>query len=273
MSFGPFVTAFLIIIGGAVISLVINLTDFKHRLTLTSATIIVALVAVALVLLGSMGGSASPYAAPKAPQVQSTLTPDSPSAEPTAQAHTASDSPVNSNTIDSATDTQATSDTPTPTPTSVAPQPPPPPLPQYFTDVAKLVTVDDGQGYEQPNQSMSIAGTTYNHAIHEASTCQSDDGGDYWADYSVSNTWSRLTGVVGMSDTSKSQSPITWRIYLNNVVAQQGVATPGQPVKISLPMKGKYAVRLWINDARAPKVDCGFGYVGSLAWGDLTLTA
>ena len=257
MTVGHFLVAFSILAIGAAISLVINHMHLPYRFRFKSAAIIVSVLLAALVILNSINTTTETRAQRPIQNSQSSFPSYSYSPTP-------SDLPSDTT---SATEVTPTDESTTPSLSRSASL-----ASIYFSDVAPLVRYDPHGGKNSRNESMSIRGKVYSHAIHEYSGCQNTDGGDYWADYTVANTWARLTGVVGMSDASKSLTPISWRIYLNNVIALQGVAEYGQATNIDLSMKDIYTVRLWMNDPQAPKAVCGFGYFGALAWGDLTLS-
>lgn len=140
----------------------------------------------------------------------------------------------------------------------------------YLSDLRPVERGRSGSGWAEPGVA-TVSGTRYAHAVMQRAYCTSRDGGDTWADYDLSRSWSRFTTVVGLDDTSRASASVTYKVLADQAVVASGALTLGQSVPIDVSVAGALRVRLQINDPSATRPTCGTRTDAQVAWGDATL--
>jgi serine/threonine protein kinase len=154
------------------------------------------------------------------------------------------------------------------------------PLPdttQWVSDMAP-VAYDSASGAGQAQaDAYRTNGRQYGHSLGMVAGCDNQDGGDNWAEFDLSRSWSTLVGVVGLSDDSPDSTHMTWRVYGDGKILASGSTSLGSATPLHVPVKGVLRLRLWINDpSSVPSSDCvrtASGDYAHFAWGNLQLTA
>jgi hypothetical protein len=94
---------------------------------------------------------------------------------------------------------------------------------KYLSDLSPVErdnhSGDNGGVY---TDAATISGRKYGHAVTLSSFCTNRDGGDFWADYDLSRSWTRFTATVGIDDRSRASSSATYTVFADSTPVASG---------------------------------------------------
>lgn len=156
---------------------------------------------------------------------------------------------------------------PTAAPSSESAEPPSsaPPEEKWLSEL--FVGLDEksstGLAY---GQAYKTGGKQYGHAVGMVLGCWSDDGGDFWADYDVSDGYSRLQVSVGLRSDAPQDAEMPWKVLADGREIASGKARLGPTQDINVDVSGVTRLRLFMTDPDAfTPNECGKTW---LVWGD-----
>jgi len=146
----------------------------------------------------------------------------------------------------------------------------------YLTDVDHNpidVDTDDSLTGIISVHSVEAAGTPYGHAIDMDPGCESQDGGNEWADYDLGYKWKSLSGTVALSEGTPTGAVGSFVISVDGSPKLSGNLTGGVPFPIkNLSVAGGYRLRLSVNDPNASARPCEGEPETDIIFGDIQLT-
>ncbi|WP_433292436.1 NPCBM/NEW2 domain-containing protein [Actinoplanes sp. CA-030573] len=125
-------------------------------------------------------------------------------------------------------------------------------------------------GYYRADGPYEANGKDYPHGIAMSSGCQNRDGGDYWVDFNLGRSYTRLVGDVALEDSNTAGVEMKYQLMLDGVSKAGKALTAGNTSPIDVDVTDGLRLRLLVHDPR--RTSCGAEGHAYVIWGDLRLT-